>query len=173
MASTAQGGIRQQGEGEQLLAMGALVTITVPAAATGGRCSVTEHVVPPGGGPPPHTHTVYEVLRVLDGVFDVWLDDLTTPTHAEAGATIVVPPCTPHTTRNAGTRAARLLSIYAPGGDEGFFREIGTPAAALPVLPDLDQPADLSGLDVARVQVLAERYGMRLVPAGTPPSERA
>jgi quercetin dioxygenase-like cupin family protein len=167
MAMAERGIIRQAGEGERVFAMGALVTIMARAEATNGRFSVSEHVVPPGGGPPPHPHAVHEFLYVLEGAFDVWLDDLTAARRVTAGAAILVPPGVAHTTRNAGERAGRLLSLYAPGGDEGFFLAIGTPAAdlpALPDLPDMDQPPDLSGLDPARVQALAERYGMRLVP---------
>lgn len=161
---------RQHGEGEQVLAMGALVTVVVPASATGGRFAVIEHDVPPTGGPPPHTHTTCEFLYVLDGEFDVWMGDVAEPIRSGTGASIVVPPGTPHTTRNAGERAGRLLSIYAPGGDEGFFLDIGTPTANLADLPDLNVPPDLSGLDIARVQALAERYGMRLVSGQARPA---
>lgn len=165
---THRGLIQPAGAGERVLAMGALVTIAVPADATGGRVAVIEHVVPPTGGPPPHTHTVCEILYVLDGEFDVWLDDLTTPTRAATGATIVVPPDVPHTTRNAGERAARLLSLYLPGGDEGFFAAMGTPVDALPAPPDLNTPPDLSGLDIARVRAVAAQYGMHLIPPAPP-----
>lgn len=164
MVTAEQGVIRPAGEGERVFAMGALVTIIAPSEATGGQFAVSEHLVPPGGGPPPHAHTVHEFLYVLEGAFDIWLGDLNAPTRAAAGAAIVVPPGVAHTTRNAGERAGRLLSLYAPGGDEAFFLAIGTPVADLPALPDMDQPPDLSGLDPARVRALAEQYGMRLVP---------
>ena len=36
---------------------GDVYTLKLAGADTGGRCSLLEFVVPPGGGPPPHVHT--------------------------------------------------------------------------------------------------------------------
>jgi mannose-6-phosphate isomerase-like protein (cupin superfamily) len=149
--------------------MGALITVAIPARVTGGQFAVIEHVVPPAGGPPPHTHTVTEFLYVLEGIFDVWVDDLDHPVQVEMGAAIVVPPGVPHTTRNADAQAGRLLSLYLPGGDEGFFLDAGIPVADLPEIPDMNAPADMSGMDIGRITALAERYGMQLIPVAPPP----
>jgi mannose-6-phosphate isomerase-like protein (cupin superfamily) len=159
----ADGFARPAEAGERYLAMGALVTIIVPSAATNGRFSVSEHVVPPTGGPPAHTHSGFEYLHVLEGTFDVWVGDLETAIPSGVGATIFVPPGVPHTTRNSGTGPGRQLSIYVPGGDDEFFRAIGVPVSDGATLPDLRQPPDLSGLDPARIQALAAQFGMHLV----------
>lgn len=167
MASTdlpMQGFVRQAGAHEQLLAMGELISIIVPATLTDGQFSLIEHIVPPNGGPPPHTHETFETLYVLEGVFDVWQGELATATRADAGAIIFVPPGVAHTTRNAGSVAGRTLSAYAPGGIEAFFRAVGAPTSDEAALPDLNRPPDLSGLDPVQLQLLAERHGMRLVP---------
>lgn len=152
-------------EGEQILNLGSHVTIKLSAEATGGEAAVIEHVVPPQGGPPPHAHEETELLYILSGTFEVVVGDETA--QAGPGAVVHVPPGTVHTTRNTGERAGRQLSIYFPGGAEGFFREAGTPVADAQELPDFDQPVNLEGVDFPRVLAIAERYGMR-VHAGAP-----
>ena len=154
------------GEGEQLLSLASHVTIKVPAEATGGAFAVVEHVVPPQGGPPPHTHRETELLYVLEGTFFVVVG--AEQGTAGPGTVIQVPAGTVHTTRNVGGRAGRQLSIYLPGGGEGFFREVGTPVDSGRPLPDLDQPASLAGVDMARVLELAARYGMQVVQGAAP-----
>lgn len=163
MPDGARGSISLADAGDTVLAMGALVKIIIPASATGGQFALVEHTVPPRGGPPPHTHTVYEAMFILAGTFDVWVGDLEKPSRVGEGASLLVAPGTPHTTRNAGETAARLLSLYAPGGDERFFLEVGTPLTELATVPDMNTQPDLSALDVERVRVLAAKYGMRLI----------
>lgn len=147
-------------DGEQLLNLGAHVNIKVPAAATGGAFAVIEHVVPPQGGPPPHTHPETELLYILSGSFSVVVGE--DRSEVGPGTLIYVPPETIHTTRNVGTRAGRQLSLYLPGGGEGFFREAGTAVTSLDQLPDLDQPVSFAGIDMSRIVRLAAQYGMRV-----------
>ena len=166
--AVSKGFARPTNAGDQYLALGSLVTIIVPSTATGGRFAVIEHVIPPSSGPPLHTHTGYEYLHIIEGTFDTWIHDPDTPIPSAPGSTILVPPGVPHTTRNVGARAGRMLSIYAPGGDEDFFRAAGTPLAELPAPPDLHGPPDLSRLHLDRIEALAAQFGMRLVGRATP-----
>lgn len=158
-------------DGEQLLAVGAHVTILLPSDATNGAVAVLEHRVPPQGGPPPHTHCDTELLYILSGKFAVRVGS--EQTEVEKGALIHVPPGTVHTTRNVGTRAGRQLSLYLPGGAEGFFREAGRAVTGADMLPDFDQAANLSGVDMAHIVMLAARYGMRVQPDSGPDSREA
>jgi quercetin dioxygenase-like cupin family protein len=151
------------GEGEQLLSVATHVTIRVPSEATGGAFAVMEHVFPPQGGPPPHTHEETELLYVIEGTFAVRVGE--EQGTAGAGTLIHVPPRAVHTTRNVGERAGRQLSIYLPGGGEGFFREIGEPVDAAHPVPDMNQPGSVPSVDRARLLELASRYGMQVVPA--------
>lgn len=159
--STPQNIIRPH-EGESYLSLASRVTIKVPSEATGGAFAVMEHVVPPGGGPPPHTHRETELIYIVDGTFSVTVgaDEET----VGAGSLLHVPPGTVHTTRNVGDRAGRQLNVYLPGGGEGFFREVGTRVDAGEPMPNLDRPGSLAGVDMARVLELAARYGMEVVP---------
>ena len=149
-------------QGEHILSLASLATIKIPADATGGAFSVTRHVVPPQGGPPPHTHEETEVIYILDGTFDVVVGEERTT--AGAGTILHVPPRTAHTTRNVGGHAGTQISIYMPGGGEGFFREIGTAITGPEEAPDLDRPASMAGMDMARIRQLTAKYGMVIVP---------
>jgi quercetin dioxygenase-like cupin family protein len=152
------------GAGDTVMNLGTLVRIKVPSTATQGAFSVAEHTVPPLSGPPLHTHPETEILYVLAGEFDVGIGSDTV--RAEEGAVIHVRPNTPHSTRNVGARAGRLLSLYFPGAADRFFAEAGTPVRANEPLPDFDRPADLSGVNVSAVLAIAERHGMRIVRSG-------
>lgn len=124
--------------------LGTLATIKLPSEETDGRLSVIEHDVPKDAGPPPHIHDrADELLYVLAGTFEVVDGDPSEWHLAEAGAVVHVPAGTIHTTRCVSD-GGRLLSVYTPGGDEAFFREIDT----------VDQS------DIAAVMVLAKRHGM-------------
>jgi quercetin dioxygenase-like cupin family protein len=147
-------------DGEQLLNLGGHVNIKIPSEATGGAFAVVEHVIPPNGGPPPHTHVETELLYVLSGTFEVVVGP--TRTTVGSGTVIHVPRGTVHTTRNVGDSAGRQLSIYLPGGGEGFFREAGTPVVSGQVLPDFAQPANLEGVDMGLLMATAARYGIQI-----------
>ncbi len=133
-------------DGERVRALGTTATIKIAAAQTGGRLAVTEHEVPRDVGPPPHVHRAEdELLYLLEGTFDVVVGDSTVES-APAGSCILVPQGTVHTTRCTSSRG-RLLSVYVPGGSEGFFREVGA-------IDQTDRPA---------LMALADRWGMTVV----------
>ena len=82
-----------------------------------------------------------------------------------SGGVVYIPPRTPHLAKNVGRSAGKQLSVYLPGGAEGFFLEAGVPVSRLAALPDFDEPADLSGIDTQRVLALAAKYGMEVIRA--------
>lgn len=147
--------------GETVMNLGTLVRVRIASTDTGGAFSVVEHVVPPQAGPPLHTHPETEVLYVLAGEFEVGIG--VERAYACEGAVIHVRPGTPHSTKNIGARAGRLLSIYTPGAADRFFLEAGSPVADDVVLADFDMPADLSGIDIPSVLAIAQKHGMRIV----------
>jgi mannose-6-phosphate isomerase-like protein (cupin superfamily) len=147
-------------DGELVLNLGALASIKVPSEATRGQFALIEHTVPPRGGPPPHTHAETELLYILSGRFEVLVG--AERVEVGPGTIIHVPPRTLHTTCNIGNSAGRQLSLYVPGGAEGFFREAGTRVTSLRELPNLDEPANLEGVDVPRVLDIARNYGMEV-----------
>lgn len=109
--------------------------LRVPAAATGGQLVLVEQLCPPGKGPPRHVHTNQtEVLRVLEGEFELEIDGAPMP--APAGTVAVIPPGRPHAFVNRSAEPGRVLFLLTPGSDlAGFFRKLQELAEAGPAEP--------------------------------------
>jgi quercetin dioxygenase-like cupin family protein len=126
----------------------------VAIRVTNAAYTVAEYRLEPGRLVPPHSHSrEEEVSYVLDGEIGLRIgaDEVT----ATPGSVVTKPPEVPHTFWNPGTRAAHVLEIIAPGGFEGYFRELAALYAARP--PDLGAVAELR-----------ERYGITAIPEWVP-----
>lgn len=132
--------------GDRFPSVASTATIKLDTGQSGGRLSVIEHEVDLGAGPPPHTHTHEEVILVLDGTHDVLLGN--DRAAAQAGDLVHVPAGVVHTTRCTSPEGGRLLTFYAPGGGEGFFREASS----------------LTPGDAAAMLALAAKYDTHIVP---------
>lgn len=67
----------------------------------------------PGYAAPVHSHPYIEILHILDGVAEAWIDGR--PDSAvmlRKGDTIAVPPETPHAFRVVGDQVLRLLGTH-------------------------------------------------------------
>ncbi len=107
---------------------------------TGGRFTLIDMHVPPGGGPPPHRHDFEETFSVLDGEIEVTFRGATSV--ARAGDTVNIPANAPHAFRNASDAPARMLCVCSPSGLEEFFAAIGDPVDSRTAPPpDLDEAA--------------------------------
>jgi quercetin dioxygenase-like cupin family protein len=135
-------------------AMGVLVTVRADAKLTGGGYSVFEDLIPPGGGPPLHTHTREdETLYVLEGELTVFLGD--DKAVAKPGDFAHMARGTPHRFVNHTAKPVRTLMTYSPGGFEQWFADIGTPAAD-PAAP----PPKATAEEVRKAVAAAEKYGV-------------
>lgn len=66
----------------------------------------------PGAGAPTHTHfEVEEVIAVLDGIAEFWVDGVSEC--VERGETIVLPPRSWHGFRNAGGGELHTLAVFS------------------------------------------------------------
>lgn len=143
-----------------LSVVGDTYTILVAGPDTGGRYTLIDMHVPPGGGPPPHRHDFEEMFTLLEG--EVAVTFRGTRYLARAGQTINVPANAPHQFRNASGQPARLLCLCAPAGQEEFFTEIGDRVASRTAPPpDLDAAARAGRL--AKARELAPRYRTELL----------
>jgi quercetin dioxygenase-like cupin family protein len=140
--------------------VGDTYTILVTGEDTAGRYTLIDMHVPPGGGPPPHRHDFEEMFSILDGEIELTFRGETMV--ATAGATVSIPANAPHVFRNASDRAARLLCLCSPSGQEDFFRAVGVPVGhrteAPPALDDAGRAAF-----IAKAQALAPRYRTELL----------
>jgi quercetin dioxygenase-like cupin family protein len=103
--------------------VGDTYTILLRGEDTAGRFCLIDMHVPPGGGPPPHRHDFEETFTVMEGEIEVMFRG--TKLVAKTGETVHVPANAPHQFHNASDKAARLMCICAPAGQERFFEEVG------------------------------------------------
>jgi len=129
----------------------------VTGEESGGAFAMMEFLVPPQHGPPPHVHhREDEVFYVLEGEFTFTVAGQTI--HATAGQMLYGKRDVPHTFKNTGDKAGRMLVVVTPSGLEKFFAEIGTPLASPQSAPVEPTPADFQ-----RLLAAAPRYGLEIV----------
>jgi quercetin dioxygenase-like cupin family protein len=142
------------GEGRAFWVVGELVMFKATSEDTGGAYSLTEEAWPPEVGPPPHIHhTQDETFYVLAGEMEFVVEGTTIM--ATAGSLVHIPKGVLRAYKNAGTEPARAIVMFAPGGFEGFFEEVGEPAT------DLSSPP-VSEPDLERLVAVAAKYGCEI-----------
>jgi len=140
--------------------VGDTYTILVSGENTGGRYTLIDMHVPPGGGPPPHRHDFEEMFTILDGEIELTFRGATTV--ARAGDTVNVPANAPHVFRNSTGRPARLLCVCSPSGQEEFFRAVGVPVANRTEPPPALDDAGTAAF-IAEAVALAPQYRTELL----------
>src|SRR5712672_4257865 len=91
---------------------GGTYTILVTGEQTGGRYSLIDMLVPPGGGPPLHRHDFEEMFTILEG--EIELNFRGEAQQASAGSTVNIPANAPHSFKNKSDKPARLLCMCTP-----------------------------------------------------------
>jgi quercetin dioxygenase-like cupin family protein len=108
------------GEGPTTWFSGDTYTIKASRDSTNGSLGLGEATVPPGGVPIAHAHTrTDEAFYVLSGELEI-LDGARTLV-ARAGDFVFIPRGIRHRFKNTGLHSARMLFLFAPGGEEGVF----------------------------------------------------
>ena len=129
----------------------------VTGEESGGAFAMMEFLVPPQHGPPPHVHhREDEVFYVIEGEFTFTVAGQTI--HATSGRTLYGRRNVPHTFKNTGDKAGRMIVVVTPAGLEKFFAEIGTPLASPQTAPVEPTPADFQ-----RLLAVAPRYGLEII----------
>jgi quercetin dioxygenase-like cupin family protein len=119
--------------------VGGPLTFKVRGEQTNHTLTAFENVIPPGTGPPLHTHANEdESWYVIDGQLRFKLDGEVH--HAPAGSFVFVPRNTPHCFQNVADVPARILVLFTPAGMERFFDRF----AALSV-PDPEAFGNIGG----------------------------
>ncbi|MGA7047818.1 MAG: cupin domain-containing protein, partial [Candidatus Sulfotelmatobacter sp.] len=127
---------------------------------TAGRFCLIDVHIPPGGGPPPHQYDFEESFIIIEGEIEATFRGVKCV--AGAGQTVHVPANAPHQFHNKSDRAARLLCICSPAGQEEFFAQVGVPVATRTTPPPkLDEKARAEFM--AKAQALAPQYRTELL----------
>ena len=90
------------------------------SALTGAvQLCVFEQWVEPGKGAPTHLHAVEEILAVMDGQADIWVED--EKIAVTAGQSVVVPAGRRHGFTNTGTGTLHVMATLAAPMFEASF----------------------------------------------------
>lgn len=102
--------IHQDQQREQWRA-GVETRMLISASSGAAHLCLFEQWVEPGAGAPPHWHPVEEVLTVVTGNAEMWIDE----EHAvlTAGQSLVVPAFRKHGFRNVGSDTLHVHAVLA------------------------------------------------------------
>lgn len=152
--------IKENTTGEILGIAGGNYRIIISGEETNGSYAVIEMLVPPNGGPPPHSHPdTQEMFYVLQGQFEF---------KTEAGKQIVdeggfvnIPfGGAIHCFKNSSNQFAKLLCTVVPAGLENYFKEIGEPTQLGQFLPIPEHTAER----VTFIKAIDEKYNQKTYP---------
>jgi quercetin dioxygenase-like cupin family protein len=147
-------------DGENLSVVGDTYRILITGKETGGAYAAIDMLIPPNGGPGPHSHAeLQESFYVIDGEIEVKSEVSTYI--AKKGSFVNIPKGgIVHCFKNKTDQPAHLLCMVVPSGLEGFFMEIGRPVAIGTFLapPPMDAEA------MKKILPIVEKYGQKLFP---------
>jgi quercetin dioxygenase-like cupin family protein len=139
---------------------GGTYTILVSGEQTGGRYSLIDMLIPPGGGPPPHRHDFEEMFTILEG--EIELTFRGEAHRAGAGSTVNVPANAPHSFKNKSDKPLRMLCMCTPAGQEEFFMAVGDLVDSRTAPPPKLSPAEQAER-IQRAKALAAKYRTELL----------
>ena len=142
-------------EGRTIGIVGDIYRFLATGEETGGRYSMFEATVLPGGGPPPHIHRREdETFYVLEGEITFQVGDESRV--AKSGTFVHMPIGNLHAFKNQTNQPAKMLISFAPAGLEEMFFEVGQPfEGELPPKPTQDE--------IDTLLEAAPKYGIEFV----------
>lgn len=109
----------------------------VSARTGAAQLCVFEQWLAPGAGPPTHRHRCEEVLTVLAGRAEVWIDDRRAV--LDDGQSLVIPAGRRHGFRNVGAATLHVQAVLASAVFEATFDDADAPVLRwLPPSPRSD-----------------------------------
>lgn len=127
--------------------------ILLDGQSSGDTMTLIDATVPPGGGPPVHSHAdADELFVVLQGELEITADD--TVQAVKPGGRVFVRRNVPHAFFNRSDQPVHMLIFYTPAGVEEFFLTAGRPALAGKPPP----PSDAAS--IAHEIAVATRHGI-------------
>lgn len=115
------------GEGNHLTMGNSEVIFKAVGADTHGHLGLFENLIQPGGTAPElHLHRqMEELFYVVEGEVEIQVGNQIV--QGQPGAFVLVPRNTPHTFANRGTKLAKLLIMFCPGGErEKYFEGLAS-----------------------------------------------
>ena len=149
---------RPAGTGHAVWGPGDLYTYLATGKETNNAFFQFEAVVPPGGGPPPHTHSREdESFYIVRGNLEIFIGDDTV--QAKAGDFVFIPRGVAHRFKNVGNDTAVQLVTFVPSGMEHYFDEV------FPVASDRNAAPPPTTDDLIRKVIEhAPKHGLEFLP---------
>ncbi len=98
---------------------GVLTRMRVSAVVGSAQLCIFEQWCEPGKGAPTHVHAVEEVLSVLSGQAEIWVEEERSP--VSPGQSVVIPAGLRHGFRNIGTATLHVQATLAAPIFEATF----------------------------------------------------
>ena len=145
--------IKDPTEGRTIGVVGDVYRFLATSEETGGRYSMFEATVLPGGGPPPHIHRREdETFYVLEGEITFQVGDERRV--AKSGTFVHMPIGILHAFKNEASQPAKMLISFAPAGLEEMFFEVGKDLA------EGETPDEPSPEEIEKLLEAAGRFGI-------------
>ena len=145
---------------QSISVVGDTYRILVTGKETGGAFATIDMLIPPNGGPGPHSHAdFHETFYVVDGAVEVKSEAGSYT--AGKGSYVVIPKGgIIHYFKNKTNEVAHLLCTVVPSGLEEMFIAIGEPVAAGTFItpPPMDENKMKSLIEIV------EKYGQKVYP---------
>jgi quercetin dioxygenase-like cupin family protein len=147
-------------DGVNISVVGDTYRILIGGKATDNAFATIDMLVPPGGGPGPHSHSdIEESFYVVEGEIEV-RSEFGVYTAAKGSFVTIPRGGVVHSFKNRTDQMAHLLCTVVPAGLEAFFEEIGTSVPYGKFLP----PPPMNPVTVKQLQTIAEKHGQKIYP---------
>ena len=152
--------IKSSKEGDVLGIAGGNYRILISGEETNGNYAVIEMLVPPNGGPSPHSHPeTQEIFYVVEGQFEFKTE--TGKQIVDKGGFVNIPfGGAIHCFKNSTDVVAKLLCTVIPAGLDNYFKEIGQPTQLGQFLPI----PELTSERIDFIKKIDEKYGQKTYP---------
>ncbi len=145
--------MKEPTEGRTIGLVGDIYRFFATSDETGGRYSMFEATVLPGGGPSPHIHRrEAETFYVLEGEITFQVGDERRV--AKSGTFVHMPIGNLHAFKNETNQPAKMLISFAPAGLEEMFFEVGKDLAKG------ETPDEHSAEETEKILEAAGRFGV-------------
>ena len=146
-------------EGPSVSVLGDTYRIVVSGEQTNGVYALIDMLIPPKGGPGPHSHATFqEAFYILDGEIKVITKEKIYT--ATKSSYVNIPFDGPvHKFTNETDKVAHIVCITTPTGIEKMFLELGKPVAAGTLLPIPQMTPE----ELKHLQGISEKYKQKLI----------
>jgi mannose-6-phosphate isomerase-like protein (cupin superfamily) len=103
--------VTHEDQARELWRPGVETRMYISARQGATQLCIFEQWVAPAAGAPTHWHPVEEVLTIISGKAEMWLDDQ--PAVLTAGQSLIVPARRRHGFRNVGAETLRIQAVAA------------------------------------------------------------